>query len=344
MNDMNALKDHIITVIIPVYKVENYIHRCVDSVINQTYSSLEIILVDDGSPDRCPAICDQYAEQDKRIKVIHKTNGGLASARNAGMKNATGKYLFFVDSDDWLDPDGLEKLYYLAEEHKVDFVRYRSVRENWPGLPPHCPTRVEEEREMREGFFSKDDITKEIYPRLFATSSLTLGPIVGAWGSLYRTSLLKEKNIWFHEEIKYSEDVLFSAEVVSNADSFYFLDDAGVYHYFYNDSSISKSFRKDRWESCKEIIRISEEEFLSRGEFDFKNQLIYLRWFCIFLSLNERKCLKQTKERIAYCRSIMKDPVTRDTPLSLSSMNISIKQKVLMIIVKLSLAYIMALI
>ncbi len=330
-----------ISVVIPVYNVEKYLCRCVDSVISQTHSSLEIILVDDGSPDQCPKICDQYKEQDKRIKVIHKENGGLASARNAGMKIATGKYLFFVDSDDWLDCDGLEKLYQLAEEYNVDFVRYRSVRENWPGLPPHYPTMVEKEREMRGGYYSKDDIDKEVLPRLFATSSLTLGPIVGSWGSLYKTSLLKTNNIQFHEEIKYSEDVLFSAEVVTNANSFYYLENGGIYHYFYNDSSISKSFRRDRWESCKALVRISEEGFLNKGGYDFENQMIYLRWFCILLSLNERKHLKQAKERVTYCRSIMEDSVTKETPLCLSSINVSFKQKALMIIVKQSLAHIM---
>ena len=330
-----------ISVVIPVYNVEEYLRRCVDSVIGQTHKSLEIILVDDGSPDCCPSICDQYAEHDKRVRVIHKTNGGLASARNAGMEIATGRYLFFVDSDDWLDSDGLEKLYKLAEEYNVDFVRYRSMRENWPGLPPHYPTIVEKEREMRGGYYSKADIIEEIYPRLFATSSLTLGPIVGAWGSLYKMSLLKENSIQFHEDIKYSEDVLFSAEVVTNASSFYYLDDAGIYHYFYNDSSISKSFRRDRWESCKAMIKISEEEFVNSEKYDFKNQMVYLRWFCIFLSLNERKYLNQSKERLTYCRTIMKDPITKETPLNLSSMNIPLKQKVFMIIIKKSLAPIM---
>ena len=333
-----------ISVIIPVYNVEKYLHRCVDSVINQTHTSLEIILVDDGSPDQCPIICDQYTKQDKRIKVIHKINGGLASARNAGMKIATGKYLFFVDSDDWLDLDGLEKLFRIAEEYDVDFVRYRSVRENWPGLPPHYPTMVEEQREMHGGYYSKDDIIKEIYPRLFVTSSLTLGPIVGAWGSLYKMSLLKENNIQFHEDIKYSEDILFSAEVVVKANGFYYMDDGGIYHYFYNDSSISKSFRKDRWESCKAMIGISEKEFLNYKEYDFKNQMIFLRWFCIFLSLNERKNLLKKKEKAEYCKRIMKDPVTIETPLSFSLMDVSFKQKVLMVIVKLSLIHIMSLI
>lgn len=103
----------LISVIVPVYKVEPYIHRCVDSILEQTYQNLEIILVDDGSPDNCPAICDEYAAKDKRVKVIHKPNGGLSDARNAGMAVETGEYLMFVDSDDWLEKDAVTLLYEL---------------------------------------------------------------------------------------------------------------------------------------------------------------------------------------------------------------------------------------
>lgn len=96
--------ESLISVIIPVYKVEPYLRRCVESVLNQTYQNLEVILVDDGSPDNCGAICDEYAALDSRVKVIHKENGGLSSARNAGLELAAGEYISFVDSDDWLDP------------------------------------------------------------------------------------------------------------------------------------------------------------------------------------------------------------------------------------------------
>lgn len=99
-----------ISVIVPVYKVESYLHKCIDSILNQTYTNLEIILVDDGSPDRCPAICDEYAEKDQRIRVIHKKNGGLSDARNAGLDIMTGDYVAFVDSDDWIEPDMYETL------------------------------------------------------------------------------------------------------------------------------------------------------------------------------------------------------------------------------------------
>ena len=90
----------LISVIVPIYKVEEYLNRCVESLVNQTYKNLEIILVDDGSPDNCPEMCDRWAKQDKRIRVIHKKNGGLSDARNAGMRIATGEYIAFVDSDD----------------------------------------------------------------------------------------------------------------------------------------------------------------------------------------------------------------------------------------------------
>ena len=102
----------VISIIVPVYNVERWIGKCIDSIINQTYKNLEIILVDDGSPDNCPAICDEYAEKDKRIKVIHKKNGGLSDARNAGLEIATGEYIGFVDSDDWIEKDMFE---YLAD-------------------------------------------------------------------------------------------------------------------------------------------------------------------------------------------------------------------------------------
>ena len=97
-----------VSVVIPVYKVEPFLRRCVDSVLHQTLTDLDIVLVDDGSTDHCPQICDSYAQQDSRVQVIHKQNGGLASARNAGMRAATGEYLFFLDSDDWIEADGGE--------------------------------------------------------------------------------------------------------------------------------------------------------------------------------------------------------------------------------------------
>ena len=111
-----------ISVIVPVYKVEKYLRKCVDSIINQTYQNLEIILVDDGSPDNCPAICDEYAAKDSRVRVIHKENGGLGDARNAGLDACTGEYIGFVDSDDWIDANMYSDMATMMEEKNLDVV------------------------------------------------------------------------------------------------------------------------------------------------------------------------------------------------------------------------------
>ena len=110
-----ASNEPLISVIIPVYKVEKYLNKCVDSVLNQTYKNLEIILVDDGSPDKCPEICDEYAKKDDRIKIIHKQNGGLSDARNVGIEKSTGEYITFIDSDDYVDSNYIEQLYKLFD-------------------------------------------------------------------------------------------------------------------------------------------------------------------------------------------------------------------------------------
>ena len=118
----------LISVIIPVYKVEEYLENCIQSVIKQTVSDLEIILVDDGSPDQCPEICDLWADKDSRIKVIHKENGGLSDARNAGMKVATGEYVSFIDSDDYISLDFYETLLETIVDNDSDIVECGVVK------------------------------------------------------------------------------------------------------------------------------------------------------------------------------------------------------------------------
>lgn len=331
-----------VSVVVPVYKVEAYLNRCVDSVLAQTLKDLEIILVDDGSPDNCPQICDNYTQIDARIQVIHKENGGLASARNAGMKIATGKWLFFLDSDDWLEPDGLESLYEVGERYRVDFVRYRYFRTGWPGMEENAVCRVEDVRELRDGYYDEIQIRDEVYHRLLATPQLTMGSIVGACGSLYSLDFLRKNDLTFYEEVKFSEDLVFSARVARAAKCFYFVDTPGVYHYFYNPNSISKSFRAGRWDSCKGLIHTCERDFADDPAYDFSDQLHCLRWFCIMLALNERRYLKTYGQRLDYCKKLLADPVIHQTPLKFSSLDIPWKQKIIMLLVRLKCSVILA--
>jgi glycosyltransferase involved in cell wall biosynthesis len=171
----------LISIIIPVYKVEDYIRRCVDSILKQTYGNLEIILVDDGSPDRCGQICDEYAAKDSRIVSIHKKNGGLSDARNAGMDICKGEYITFLDSDDWVDKNYIEKLYRLLKDTDSDISVCNFIRTS---------------KEDVEADASKEEI--HTYSNLEALDHLeSKGDIqlyiqlVVAWGKLYRRSIFE---------------------------------------------------------------------------------------------------------------------------------------------------------
>jgi len=122
----------LISIIVPVYKVEQYLHRCVDSILSQTYDNFELILIDDGSPDGCPAICDEYTKNDSRVHVIHQVNQGLAEVRNVGVKQAHGEYIAFIDSDDFVSPNYIETLYSGVVDYDADisicsFSKVRSI-------------------------------------------------------------------------------------------------------------------------------------------------------------------------------------------------------------------------
>ena len=165
-----------ISVIVPVYKVEKYLSQCVDSIITQTYQNLEIILVDDGSPDHCPDICDEYAKKDGRIKVIHKENGGLSSARNAGIDIATGDYIAFVDSDDFLSPTIYKSLYdAIIASHKDIAIC---------GI-----NRVDEDSHFKGIYWRRESLNlsqEEIIQQLFRKDNVG---IVVAWNKLYKRSM-----------------------------------------------------------------------------------------------------------------------------------------------------------
>lgn len=147
-----------VSVIVPVYNVEDYLEKCVDSIINQPFSDMEIILVDDGSPDNCGKICDNFAEKDSRVKVIHKENGGISDARNVGVEAANGEYICFIDSDDFMEPNLLDKLYGLAQKYHADiavggiyncYINYRSPQ--CEKIIEFCCGKEEALKKMLEG-------------------------------------------------------------------------------------------------------------------------------------------------------------------------------------------------
>ena len=218
--NMMLTKD-LISVIVPVYKVEPYLDRCVQSIVDQTYTNLEIILVDDGSPDNCPAMCDAWAEKDKRIKVLHKTNGGLSDARNAGMAAATGEYIAFVDSDDWIASEMLEKLLDRMIHTDSDIVSCDAVRIWDDGTPSRTMISV-------CGDFVLDKT--EAMKALIQSTCL----IQTVWNKLYKASLAK--SIPF-EKGKVHEDEFWSWQVIALSSRVSTLGSA-YYYYFQRANSI----------------------------------------------------------------------------------------------------------
>ena len=232
--------DKLVSIIVPVYKVEKYIHRCVDSLVNQTLQSIEIVLVDDGSPDNCPSICDDLAKKDSRIKVVHKENGGLSSARNAGLDVAKGKYVGFVDSDDDVELIMYEKMVAVAEQYKVDFVMadYRRVLRDGSSYIKTL--------DIEKGYYNRDKIISDIFPNLIMRESIKYGPLLSVWHCIYRREFLEKFDLRFDDEVKWSEDNIFSAIMGYRCSSFYYMKGEALYHYYQNEGTITTSYRKER--------------------------------------------------------------------------------------------------
>lgn len=217
-----------ISIIVPVYKVEQYLLRCIDSILAQTYPNFELILVDDGSPDNCGQICDEYASTDSRIHVIHQTNSGVSAARNAGLSNATGDYITFVDSDDYVDPDYLQNMY----ASKSDLTLCGLVVQNEHGDHLRTTTHPDSQYNNKESIpFS------ELYESLMLYSP---------YCKLFRSDIIKIHDLRFPQHISWGEDGMFVSDYLCYIESLTVIGQTG-YHYIKYDKedSLSTKVRPD---------------------------------------------------------------------------------------------------
>ena len=222
----------LISVIVPVYRVEEYLERCVKSILSQTYENLEVILVDDGSPDQCPAICDACAEKDARVKVIHQENKGLSGARNEGIDAASGEYLAFVDSDDYVSPHFIEELYQLLQDTGCAIGQCRFSYVKGDGLV--------EEGDSAFCIYRGESLMEQLYgPEEKATC------FVVAWNKLYRAELFKETGIRYPEG-RIHEDEATTYRLFHEAKKLAFLDRALYGYYTENGGSITSVFSAKR--------------------------------------------------------------------------------------------------
>lgn len=268
------------TIIIPVYNVEKYLNECVESVLNQIYTNFEIILVDDGSTDSSPQICDSYAEKDKRIKVIHKKNGGLSSARNAGMKDMTGDYVLFLDSDDfWDDISLLCRTDEVIRKYASDVIvlGYRKFYDEKKVYVNGYDTTIYE-----HGKTKAEQIKSLIGNNLFESS---------AWSKIVNTKLFRDNRLFFTEGV-YSEDIDWSARLLIYADSFYALP-GYVLAYRQNSSSITHNIKKKNIEDLKNAI-VKIVDFSAEI-----NDQDYYEWFmnyCSYQYITFLNCICSIRE------------------------------------------------
>jgi glycosyltransferase involved in cell wall biosynthesis len=219
-----TMKEPLVSVIVPVYKVEKYLDRCLNSIAKQTYKKLEIILVDDGSPDNCPKICDDWAQKDDRIKVVHKQNGGLSDARNAGLEVMTGDLIMFVDSDDYVDQNIIEKLLVLMEKTNADIscANYIKVDENYKFL----------EHKKRRGKICIYEGEKK-----FDCMLKHYVQSIVAWGKLYKKEIFDGIRFPFG---KIFEDQFIAHKLIENANKFAYTNEV-LYFYLQRPTSITGS-------------------------------------------------------------------------------------------------------
>lgn len=249
----------LISIIVPVYKVEKYLSRCIDSIIIQTYKNLEIILVDDESPDSCPSICDNYAKSDNRIKVIHKKNGGLSAARNTGLKVATGEWIGFVDSDDWIEPDTYETAINVAIKNNVEIIQWNLVSFYDNGDEKKMTIPVE------EGCYD----FKNSMPLHWVFNT--------AYTKLYKKQLFSLYDIQYPDGVQIIEDLSVSYRLFSNVDKIFYLDKC-FYHYFQREDSILHiSMSEKQIDKAVQELKYVTEYLVNRKHYNLLNKSLNLR-------------------------------------------------------------------
>lgn len=269
------------SIIIPVYNVENYLRKCVDSVIQQSYKDFEIILVDDGSTDNSGRICDEFEVLDNRIKVIHKPNGGLMSAWKTGFLYSNGEYVGFVDSDDWIDKNMLEKFLENALLYDADIVVCQLIKEN----QEKGSFSEKEKLWLKPGIYNSERINKEIL-----TGIINDGRYLGRKLSPNRVTKFFKRNLiqknlqFFDESISFGEDLVTCFSCVCDAEKIVIMSDFYPYHYRINNQSITGKYDEKRIEKAnllnsklKEISKYKKLNILNQ----IANDYISLALLCI---------------------------------------------------------------
>jgi len=258
-----------VSIIVPIYNTEKYIYRCLNSLINQSLQEIEIILVDDESPDSCPRICDDYLKRDNRIKVIHKKNEGLGYARNSGIEIAQGEYIGFVDSDDFIELNMFEKLYLSAKKNNVQ-VAYCNVKYFKEDKVIRLSNFVDSEV-IWEG---QNDIKSLLLDLISAPLNFPRDTVLGAsvWKGIFKKSIFIKHNIKFvSERIFNSEDTIFNIDYIPYTNKISMIPNH-LYYYCQNSISLTTTYKPNRFIADKILYQEKCNRF--QKKFEFNNQII----------------------------------------------------------------------
>lgn len=309
------------SVVIPIYNMEKLLSRCLDSLLTQSYPNLEIILVNDGSTDMSPQLCDQYAQKDSRIRVVHKKNAGVSLARNSALDIASGDYISFVDPDDWIEPNMYETLSKRIEKDKVDVVKFNALKGDKVLNPPH----------FSGIFYNKELIEKIVLPMIGAKvygDSFLMGT---PWMYLFKRELIEKHHICFDANLRRCEDRLFCITAIINAHSISYIDDA-LYHYETVNTSLSNRYDPIRWE--QEIYYMEKLQVLYKQKLSpelitdanerLKNDYILRAFIAIdnlFFSDNSNSAkekYKRTKKILSHLKQLTKSHKPQTVKMNLN--------------------------
>ncbi len=280
------------SIIVPVYGVEKYLRKCIESLLGQTYKNIEIILIDDGSKDQSPEICDEYALRDKRIKVIHKLNGGVVSARKVGAESASGDYIFCVDGDDWVSLNYVEKfneviIKYRPEMVCCDFIQSNGTKE----IPCHFA--------IDDGYYDQQLIEKIIYPIAIEDEKGRIFP-QQLWAKAIQKDLFAQEQLAENNEIKIGEDGVVVKSILVQCASIYVMHDT-LYYYCYNDESATKSKVAYDWNGPRYLLQYLQER-IDIKKYDFEKQIARRitreLYIVVFSQFNRRERYRDIKKDI----------------------------------------------
>lgn len=309
---MNKPMKELVSIVIPVYGVEKYLDRCVSSVVAQTYSNLEIILVDDGSPDRCPEMCDRWARKDSRIRVIHKENAGAGVARNMGLERATGRYICFVDSDDFIESDTIEIAVKAATRNCADVVMYgmHDIDETERILKTFVPTE-------NELCIRGDAVQSEFLPDLIDSkhqNAIHRQLILSLWCCLFDMDLLKRANWHIASERQlFSEDSYSLIWLYRYVQAVVLLPVA-KYHYLNNSISLSRLYNPERLAKIRHFYQSTMEMAKAQRYTDtvlVRIKGLYLSFIIAAIKQTVAADLKWSQKRKSIA-TLLREPLLRE--------------------------------